>query len=454
MELAIDTAYFTRIEHLNREHKSSEEFIRDYWGVYTVLSLYSGVDILLSHHHSSDTMCVSALFVEKVPEGGLLGKITNKIEDLNMNECRHFFVLGETTVRGGRDISLFDGRHVEKYRNEFHKKIYDYNNLPCIRILTGISEIDHFFNFVIKYIHDSSDKINLFSKLMETVEAVRKWQSTSERVTEGYRIYKVKRTDALLKPMVDLISICNNIDDGASTTLERIKDLEYLRIDGKRLTEEDKSEFPAKGKQGTVTDLMREFYARNLNNSDVYGRINAAIGALSIPAMAIVFQTITGMPPVDSMWPFIVVAFAIGLHFISALCSLFVFYPDSLLKEMKRNVLNTWIWKIPKLNKMDDYPLMKIEQHEFSDLHHHKFQQFYRKKGREFVNKLNNHVDRAERNTISYLDIELAEQVAASAYRLRLKEKRTRVCLILFSLCIILYAVASMVYAILWVTCS
>ena len=108
--------------------------------LYKELSYEDAVDISLIHHHSPDTVQVSALFTNHTPNISSLLYATKEAFE------RRVIVLGETTMRGGGNVAVFDGRHVQLHRQNLSERVLSlYITNKRLKIVTGVQEVDVFF---------------------------------------------------------------------------------------------------------------------------------------------------------------------------------------------------------------------------------------------------------------------------------------------------------------------
>ena len=456
LNLPIDCAYFVQFPNTNIMNIINRNYFDKYEYIWNKLHYSGGQEIVLKNLQSRENMLISVFYQHQSPPVILIREII-ELQSTFINNSRWIFdrlslnyiVLGETTMVGSDDFAMFNGRHVELFLDKLSYKFLPRGYNPkLLKILTGIREIDVFFNLIIKHLESqdkSWHKSDILDKMLDTVEIIRKWLDSEERrAHHKYSIYSdINRSNDVSEALDDLYSNCQK---NFGTTIDINNMLNYMRGDKCKtflLTDREKGdngkpkEFPlTRGAPGNVLESLKSCLSQNSRKVGYINAANTSFSALSIPALAIIYQTIRMMDSIgNNVWPLKIAMFAIAFHFIATVLSL-----ASILAGVREK----------EFGKDEDKVGPKMDKNFSLDLYNIKNQKKYLKYtdgGKLFVWDMNcGAKSRDKLKEIKSYEENLGQEIIKTAWSLYWQITFVKFSVVFLIVAVVLYAISSITY--------
>ena len=441
--LELDIAYFTQVDYSTFDkriqYRSSGQpdmdFVDTIQDIYDIFAKPEGIDTCISHHSSPGKIFVSALFVSQTPSADdVIKKMTFKQEDKG-DKYRQYIVLGETSMRGRGDISLFDGVHVSKYHSQYTRTEIEWllTNTD-IKIFTKIEKIDYFYNQIIDYITQMPNSRDiLLPMLMESLDTVRNWLNLEEPirtrnnhfnpcVTSLREILKVKPTEVVLDSLRGFVRVCNN-HAGVRFAFAEIERGPLEIENSIRLTTKNKSKSYIKPIiADPITDVLRAYLDNNQRQLHHIDVISGSLLVVIVTALAFITQSYEHGPSLlvnTLFW------LSVGYKFV-----VLVILGSIFLNSGKGKAYDSSVAKHADPDSFKENELGKPE-----------YQKYYNGRGEDFAHRVSEMSKGFRRPTINRADTPLADQVTSIAFVLQDHRDRFQWAFGLFILAALLYFV-------------
>ena len=463
LPLHIDTAYFAFLPY--DPNYCLEKFAEECDGVQRYLSKHKGVDIYLNHHFSLNNLHASALFIDKAPNLVVTHDIRTHCEHVFSNEvlCQQAISLGETTIRGGGGISLFEGAHLFHFHGRaINPKWWMVSSIEIfpVRIITGVQEIDVFFDTLVQNLTENDiDSTSLLDKLSEVVCIIRKWLSDEPRVQcrswkycenfencknnecaencenskpREYREYNMRITKALSKAFTDLYSELLPLNLNLANECKNMLMHNVYTIRTERYKNNVRLDFPPVGKRLLVSERLHWYNERNQKQLEHINTFSGILVVIAAALFAVVYKAVADLVFISPL-PLPCVAIAVFFNFLAAIHALISYFPQYV--DLLRHIL-------PASNNPNNQDVF--------DPGNYREQLKYRGANEDYAFRVNELATAKERVVLSQLDFDEAGEVIKKANQIYYRRIQVGITIAFYIIALIFYAIASFKYSAYW----
>jgi len=450
---------------------------KEYSWIHNELDKRNGIGTYISRPHPGDFIVVNSRFTKQVRVGDIIPFGINMSEEFELNHEDYEVViaLGETTRRESGRMH-FSGQHIKNARSVYEmlttserdKLVLDsdYKQYPFPVIVTGVPEIDMFIHIVRTRLNRYYETVpncpgkNINESIAKIIEAVRSWLNETARqevLRDSKQLgYKVVKNQDSLHLFEEVIFKANELNDvikewlnsgsapgregiandilALNDAIEALREASDWRVMGKRYAESDREPDAPEATPRSFWDTMVDMEKENTSQIEAIEGTNRILVGFALPTVGLAIGLLNDFSKQRILM--LLVAFAIGLHFVSVLVSLILLG----LSGIRR----TATFKKDENKK----PLFKGIDH----LHENEAQRGNYGYEEELFYDLYHHA-----NIASCIDVKNSSRVilslksltrsAHALYRLALWGK---IAIILYSATVFSYALSALIYFLMW----
>jgi len=377
--------------------------------------------------------------------------------------------LGETT-RLGSDSLQFTGSHLKNTRfvhddmaakRKIEKLVgvkqatnINHNRLPII--ITGIIEIDGYFDFTRRIFHDytftTDSTVTIKELIVDALKVVRKWLTHMDRKekTPGFKTlgYKCTRQNNDTSYFDTVISKLNGIyaalkagSPGAEIDAdvnalgrmaEAIAALDEWTVARRRYTtaKRDLEELPPEGPPRSMLDTLKDMHRYNEDQISGIEATNRLLGGFSLTSLIAVFAMLYRFTFFPGAFRFFLAA--VSVHVLATLASFLVLN----LKNLASCFKNMHHYKSPPATSVDIYDYKK--------------QRLYINNPIAYYDRMYKDSTYKEQVKISELGLDVVRRVTRSAFELAMLKPVSLGVIFAYFLAVLLYVVSALVYLFIW----